>query len=434
MRISNIAWNLGGLLVPLLVAAFSVPELVNKLGPERFGILALAWGLIGYAGVLDLGLGRALTQMVSRLIGEKKLSSIPDAMFTAGKLTMYTGIIGAFLIVFIGIAGGASFIKVYDISAEEIKWSIVLLAVALPAQAMSSTYKGVNEAFLNFKYINILRAFLGVVNFLGPYFVLSFTNNLPCLISTLVVSRVAAFYVYRWLAICCLKNNFYSKNKAKYSKTIANNLFSKGGWITVSSVIGPLIVQADRFLIAYYISAEFVSYYVLPYELIMQSMIFVGAISSVMYPVLSKLIYEKDLNWEVYFRKWLIRVGVMMFVGCGLIIFMVPYILKLWLGHEIEVESIKVALILPVGVFFNAIAVMYYVFIQANGRMDLTAKIHILEVPLYLILLFILIENFGIVGAAIAWVIRAGGDAIAMYYTGMGLKNKLITKCYADNN
>lgn len=61
MRIKNIAWNLAGLGGPLIVAALTIPALIRMIGLERFGLLALAWGLIGFAGIFDLGIGRATT-------------------------------------------------------------------------------------------------------------------------------------------------------------------------------------------------------------------------------------------------------------------------------------------------------------------------------------------------------------------------------------
>src|SRR5450830_1373771 len=100
MRLSHVAWNLGGLAFPLGVAVLTVPHLIENLGQERFGLLALAWGLIGYAGTLDLGLGRALTQMVARLKGEGNFSSIPTVLATAGRITLVTGLIGGALIGF----------------------------------------------------------------------------------------------------------------------------------------------------------------------------------------------------------------------------------------------------------------------------------------------------------------------------------------------
>ena len=71
MQLKNIAWNLAGLGGPLIVAALTVPALIRMIGMERFGLLALAWGLIGFAGIFDLGIGRATTQTISRLRGSQ---------------------------------------------------------------------------------------------------------------------------------------------------------------------------------------------------------------------------------------------------------------------------------------------------------------------------------------------------------------------------
>jgi len=56
--------------------------------------------------------------------------------------------------------------------------------------------------------------------------------------------------------------------------------------------------------------------------------------------------------------------------------------------------------------FFNVIGALYFAALHAAGRTDITAKIHMAELPLYLVLLFSLIDVFGILGAARAWVAR----------------------------
>lgn len=62
---SNTLWNLAGYGLPLLVAVFAIPLLIKGLGIDRFGILTLAWMVMGYLSLFDLGLGRALTKLVS---------------------------------------------------------------------------------------------------------------------------------------------------------------------------------------------------------------------------------------------------------------------------------------------------------------------------------------------------------------------------------
>src|SRR5260370_26709202 len=61
----NAVWNLLSLIAPMLVALGAIPALVRTLGSDLFGILTLAWMLIGYCSLFDLGLGRALTKLVS---------------------------------------------------------------------------------------------------------------------------------------------------------------------------------------------------------------------------------------------------------------------------------------------------------------------------------------------------------------------------------
>src|SRR2546428_14192229 len=65
----NAVWNLLSLAAPMLVALGAIPALIRTLGADRFGILTLAWMLIGYCSLFDLGLGRALTKLVSEGFG-----------------------------------------------------------------------------------------------------------------------------------------------------------------------------------------------------------------------------------------------------------------------------------------------------------------------------------------------------------------------------
>ena len=414
MRLSNIAWNLGGLTLPLGVAALTVPALIDRLGHERFGLLALAWGLIGYAGALDLGLGRALTQMVAGLRGEKNLESIPCTLATASRITLLTGLAAGMLIALFALLGGASLIRTQSTPEAEMQLTILLLAIALPAQAMSATYKGLNEAFMNFRGVSLLRAGLGIINFAGPYVVSLFTTELPWLVSTLVVSRLVSLLIYQYLAASCLRDQRETQHAANYSALIARKLFSFGGWVTVSSIISPILVQADRYFIGTMISAAAVSVYVLPYEVVVQSLVLVGAISSVLFPSLSKLMREQPEAWRPYFRKWLLRVAGLMALVCLTLAFLLPLVLPLWIGKNLDSQSITIGKILCLGVFANSVGSMYYSAIHAGGRADLTAKIHLFELPIFAISLFFGINLFGLSGAAAVWSLRMILDALIL--------------------
>src|ERR1700759_2088132 len=64
----NTAWNVLGQVLPMAVGVITIPVLIRQLGIDRFGFMTLAWTLIGYAGLFDFGMSRAMTRVVARHI------------------------------------------------------------------------------------------------------------------------------------------------------------------------------------------------------------------------------------------------------------------------------------------------------------------------------------------------------------------------------
>ena len=89
--------------------------------------------------------------------------------------------------------------------------------------------------------------------------------------------------------------------------------------------------------------------------------------------------------------------------------------MTLWLGVEFADNSVFVLQWLIVGVFINSIAQIPFALVQGAGRPDLTAKMHLIELPFYLWTLWWLLGVYGIKGAAIAWVVRVGIDTLILF-------------------
>jgi O-antigen/teichoic acid export membrane protein len=78
-------------------------------------------------------------------------------------------------------------------------------------------------------------------------------------------------------------------------------------------------------------------------------------------------------------------------------------VLPMWIGEQLPRESVAVGQILCIGIFANAIGSMYFARMHAAGRADITAKLHLAELPIFVLSLSWLISSFGVLGAAIAW-------------------------------
>src|SRR5918998_2593407 len=91
----NTIFNFAGQAAPLLVALVAIPLLIEGLGTDRFGVLTLAWIVIGYFSLFDLGLGRALTKLVAERLGTGREDEVPDLVWTGLALMIALGLAGA---------------------------------------------------------------------------------------------------------------------------------------------------------------------------------------------------------------------------------------------------------------------------------------------------------------------------------------------------
>jgi O-antigen/teichoic acid export membrane protein len=88
--------------------------------------------------------------------------------------------------------------------------------------------------------------------------------------------------------------------------------------------------------------------------------------------------------------------------------------LALWINPDFAETSYRVAQFLAVGVAINSIGLISQALVQAVGRPDLTAKLHVAELILYIPYLWLLTEWHGINGAAAAWVVRVALSTAAL--------------------
>jgi O-antigen/teichoic acid export membrane protein len=168
----------------------------------------------------------------------------------------------------------------------------------------------------------------------------------------------------------------------------------------------------DRLIIGMMISVAAVAYYSTPFDVVTKLLLIPGSLVGVLFPALST-----SFNYDIQQTKQLYSIGLRyiffaLFPFTLILVFFSKEMLSVWLGEEFALNSFYVAQILAVGVLVNGIASIPFALIQAAKRPDITAKIHLLELPLYLISIWGLINACGICGAALAWLLRVTVDAV----------------------
>jgi O-antigen/teichoic acid export membrane protein len=147
----------------------------------------------------------------------------------------------------------------------------------------------------------------------------------------------------------------------------------------------------------------------------------------VLFPALSTSLVTDRAHASDLFQRAVSFIFLVMFPATLLIVVFGHEGLNLWLGRDFASRGTAVLQWIALGVFINSFAQIPFGAIQADGRPDLTAKLHIAEAPIYIAALFLLIKLWGIEGAAIAWCLRTTLDAVALFWISL----KLLPECRA---
>lgn len=410
--LKNTLLNLFGYGAPLIFAVFSIPLIVKAIGVERFGILTLAWILTGYLSLLDMGLGRALTKIVAEKLGENCIAEIPCTIWTA--LISMVLISLCISIISLSLSHWAvySLLKIPEELKKETLYSFYLLSGFIPAVVISVGFRGILEAYQRFDLVNAVRIPLGIFSFAAPLAMVPFTVRLHFIIGFLLLGRVITAFVQFYLC-CRISENLLKKYSIDARMLV--KLLQFGGWMTITNVISPLLVYIDRFFIGALISISVVAYYSTPSEVITKIALLSSSLIGVLFPAISES-YNINRQRSAFLLDRSLKYIFILVFPIVLVIVSFSYEgLIMWLNEDFARNSNEVTQVLSIGVLYSCIGYIPYTFIQGAGRPDLTAKLHLSEMPIYILVLFCAIQKSGITGAAIVWTIRSFVDTVCLY-------------------
>jgi O-antigen/teichoic acid export membrane protein len=400
------SYNLLGTLTPVFVSFVTVPLYLELIGIERYGLLALCWLLIGYFGQFDLGVGRATAQQIAAL-HERGDDDRSQAFWTgavvSGALAVLTLIIAVPLAPALLNQIGVSSLQLRG----ELMASLPLLILCVPLSICQSVLRGALEGRRAFLAINLLVAAAAVATGILPLgAILLWGPSLPHLIAATFLVRLVLLIS---LAVTCRRLVPVGPYERPTRERI-RPVLRFGAWLTVSNIVGPLMVMFDRFLIGAVIGAAAVGIYTVPFNLIAQLLVVPAALANALFPRMAA--YGPGGIGRLAFLSTACLITPTAVLG----IFVVGPFLSWWVGSAVGQQSTELALILIIGGWANALAQIPYASLQAQGRTDSPAKAHLAELLPYLAALWLGLSHYGVAGAAIAWSARSVVDLAVLGY------------------
>lgn len=398
----NVALTFAGLALPLVMGAFSIPFVVEKLGAARFGVLTLIWAIFGYFSLFDFGIGKALTKRVAEA-GNNSVAATRSVRAGLILLLLLGGLSGGCL--------GLSYplllaLGVVTDSPENFR-SLMWLAAGMPLLFAGIGLRGILEGLGRFGAPAMARVILGISTFGLPVPLLVYWPTLDALVIGLVLGRLITTVTQGVSCRQLLVAAWHIRGVGDELR----HLLSFGGWMMVSNLVSPLMVFADRFVVAASAFATHLAYYTTPFELVTRLLVLPAAVTTVLFPMMAGLKGEGRSAGAV---GLMVRSMIVMFfvllpvVMLG--VFYAENFLRWWLNPEFALWGATPMALLCWGVLLNSLAQFPFAYLQSMGQVRRIALLHVFELPVYFFSLTWFIGNWGIIGAAMAWVCRVGFD------------------------
>jgi O-antigen/teichoic acid export membrane protein len=407
----NALWNVGGQLASLSVGLVALPLLLHELGAARLGVFTLALGLIGFSGLFDLGLGRALTQTVSSSLGQGRSQGEVAALVS--HVIGLLAAVGTLWTVALWWAAPFLVDRLFSLTGEmarETAFGLRALALSIPFALAATGAMGTLEGLQQFRLLSLWRMPMSVLQFGLPLGVAIIRPDVGWVIAALAVTRV----VWMLLWLTQLNRLLPRVPGTSTSRADLRHALHFGGWLSVSNLIGPLMVYADRFYLASVFPPAMVAYYTVPFDTAFRATSLPQTAVNALFPALAETQSRPEASTRLLALA--IRAVVVLMLPAVLVVAVFAHpLLALWLNTSFAAPATPVLKLLLVGIFLNSAAHLPYALLQAHGRSDLTAKLHSLELPVFALLLVVGVHLFGIAGAALAWSLRVLLDTALLF-------------------
>lgn len=254
-------------------------------------------------------------------------------------------------------------------------------------------FRAINKIFFSEIYRNIIRYFLFFIGVL----ILYFTHNSQYLVEVFLLN----FVVLSIISTVVLMITFSNKKHERDTIITYKNILFKSGPMAVSAASFLLMQSMDVLMLTKLTNYEIVAYYGAALKLTMIIAIVLASVNSVIAPQISEHYFSKKINLlKQNIKKGTRLIFVVTFpliIGLALL----PTFALSFFGND-YISAKNSLLVLLIGQVINTFCGSVGIYLNMTGKQKIFQLILVTALLLNVILNYILIPIYGMVGAAIA--------------------------------
>jgi len=374
-----------------------MPFIVHHLGDRIYGFWALVAAILGYYGLLDLGMVTAVQYHVAKALGEKNENTINEAISTSFYALALLGLVGFLISVIVAVLAGF-FVHHHD---DLILFRTVLLvlgasaAIGFPGRALV----GAISAHLRYDLVScagiailIFRTILiffiigkggGIIALAGISFL---TESLGYLVNYLILKKIQP-----GLRILIRLASFSRlKEMSHYS-----------GYAVVIQVSDMLRFSIDGWMVGVFVSIAAVTHYSIASRLSQSFLFLMIALVGILAPWFSQLFGSSDLEGikRIFLLGTKISAWLATIVALSLVFYGKAFISK-WMGVP-YVDAYLPMLLLVAGIYCDVSQLPSVSYMYGVSKHRFLAGITLAEGVANLLLSLYWASRYGMIGVAL---------------------------------
>lgn len=400
--LKNVSFNFIGYVYPMILAFIVAPITVNGLGIRNYGLYIFITVILTLLGLLDLGVSTAVGKFISNYNATDLKDKIYSLIGSANSVFCIIGLIGCSLLFSIAFWGNL-FISSETIRYENYKLAFIFAGLLFLISSLNSIYTIIPTAFGRFD----LSTKIGLV-------IISI-QQISTVIAILLNYSIATIFLLQFIIACIntlLSRNVSNKLIPKISFYFSWNkeeiikFYKFGIAVFINNISSSSLTYIDRMVIPFLLGPSNLTYYSLPGNITSKTPGLANTLSSTLFPITAHFDSLGDTVRIKTLYKRSTRLLLIMSTAITITVISYPYeILKQWINEDVANNGYMVLIILAFTSLLLSILSPISNILLGLGKLKSLTKISFFMATINIILLFILIPKFGIIGAAWAYLL-----------------------------
>lgn len=330
----NTASNLGTLFLKLAITFVMTPIFINNMGNYDYGLWEMVGAVIGYMGMLDMGIRPAVSRFASRFIAQKDEASLTQLYATAWYFLLAVGLLLAGILVFTGVFFADLLAPAGADETLRYTWFSLIIGAQLLITFPSYTAESYLEAYQEYYLKNNVTIFNSVLGSAILFIFITPENALVLLAAVNAIGICSKYLFLVWLMQ--YRRPFLSLRRAYFSLLQLKELLRFSVKTLVQGVATKIENATDTLVIGFVMGPAAVPLYSVPANLVGYIRLISYNFTHVFMPYFSALsaLENQQKIQEVYLTGSKFTVAPCLVLSIGTYLLGSEF-LALWVGNEI---------------------------------------------------------------------------------------------------